>query len=323
MPLRPVRGVLRAVLRAGLAAWCLAGGGGAQALVVHSDGTYDPTVAPPESIDPGWDRVGRFGAGSAVFLGTNDSGEPWILTADHVGAPGTFTLDGVDYTTDISAGFTNPEGGSADLRAWRLTSDPGLGDLVLSGTTPAPGSIVISIGTGRSDGAFTCWDANWNTTACGGAAHQGYVWDPRARQWGANSTVDVGDVGSDDPLFATGFGSADTVVESQAATGDSGGGTFVFDPDVDAWVLAGLMHSIGWASDPARPASGVAALDEDFTFHVDLSFYRDQIATATGLVAIPEPAPSALIALGLAALAARRRTARRGGVEPQEPAIRG
>lgn len=296
----------RAVAGAALAA-CLAWGAGAQALVIHSSGTYDPTVAPPPSLDGGWSHVGTFGAGSAVYLGANDLGEPWILTADHVGSPGTFTLGGVDYTTDTSAGFTNPEGGSADLRAWRLTGDPGLPTLLLADATPAAGSTAISIGTGRSQGAFTCWDADWNTAACGGAAHQGYVWDPRGKQWGANSALDVGDVGLADPVFGTGFGSLDTVVESQAATGDSGGATFVFDPDLDDWVLAGLMLAIGWAEDPARPASGVAALDEDFTFHLDLSVYRDQIATATGLVAIPEPAPSALIALGLAALAIRRR----------------
>ncbi|MGH0029118.1 MAG: PEP-CTERM sorting domain-containing protein [Myxococcota bacterium] len=275
-------------------------------------GTPDPASAPPPGSDPGWDHVGTYGSGSAVYLGKNASGESWILTAAHTGSSGSFTLGGTTYATDASVGFTNPGGGTADLRAWRLVGDPGLAGLSISASTPLAATAITVIGHGNSTGAATCWDAGWNAGSCLGAPHSGYLWASGAKQWGTNlvspasAALDTlaNDLGLADAIFATGFDDASTVLESQAAVGDSGGGAFVNNGG--QWELAGLTLAIGWIpNDPARPSS-IAALGEDFTYYVDLSFYRDQIQAGTG-VPVPEPGTGLLLGLGLVALSVRRR----------------
>lgn len=287
----------------------------AEALVIDPNpllGTPDPGSAPPPGSDPGWDHVGSFGSASAVYLGKNALGESWILTAAHTGSPGSVTLGGTSYATDISVGFTNPSGGAADLRAWRLVGDPGLSGLSISASTPLAATALTVIGHGNTTGAATCWDAGWNASGCLGAPHSGYLWAAGAQQWGTNlvspasAALDTlaNDLGLVDAIFATSFDDASTVLEAQAAAGDSGGGAFV--NNAGQWELAGLTLAIGWIpNDPARPAA-IAALGEDFTFFVDLSFYRDQIQAGTG-VPVPEPGSGLLLGLGLLALSVRRR----------------
>ena len=288
----------------------------ASGLVIHPDGlpgTPDPTVAPPPGSDPGWDHVGTFGSGTAVFLGTNSLGEAWILTARHLGSPGTFVLqDGRSFGTTGFVGFTDPMGGNADLRAWRLDADPGLPNLSIAASTPLAGSALTTIGTGRTGGAFTCWDAGWNAGSCVGAAHSGYTWAPRDARWGTNLVSPgsaalaalANQLGLSDSLFVTGFDSIGTALETQGTTGDSGGPAFV--QGAGGWQLAGIALAIGSIpDDPQRPAA-TAVFGDDYTFYLDLAFYRDQIAAGTG-VPIPEPGALPLLALGLLVLAARRR----------------
>lgn len=288
----------------------------ASALVIHPDGlpgTPDPTVAPAPGSDPGWDHVGTFGGGTAVYLGTNPLGEAWILTAAHVGSPGTFVLqDGSSFGTTGFVGFTDPFGGSADLRAWTLDAVPSLPNLSIAASTPLAGTPLTTIGTGRAEGAFTCWDATWNAGSCVGAAHSGYTWAPRDARWGTNLvspgsaalTTLANQLGLTDSLFVTGFDSIGTALETQATTGDSGAPAFV--QNGGGWELAGLALAIGSIpDDPQRPAA-TAVFGDDYTFYVDLAFYRDQITAATG-VPIPEPGALPLLTFGLLVLAAQRR----------------
>lgn len=286
------------------------------ALVVHPDGlpaTPDPSVAPPPGSDPGWDNVGSFGAGTAVYLGTNSLGEAWILTAAHLGSPGTFVLqDGTPFGTTASVDFTNPQGGSADLRAWKLDAVPSLPGRSITAMTPLAGAGITTVALGHAEGTFTCWDAGWSAGSCLGAPHSGYTWAARDARWGTNLVSPASaaldalatQIGLADSLFVTGFDAIGTALETQGAIGDSGAPAFV--QGAGGWELAGIALAIGSIpSDPQRPGA-TAVFAEDYTFYVDLAFYRDQIALGTGVL-IPEPASLPLLGLGLLVLAARRR----------------
>jgi len=294
----------------------------ATAVVVHPNtllGTPDPDAPPPPGDDPGWGHLGRFSDGSAIYLGTNPGGEHWILTANHLAGPSTFEIDQGSYATDISVSFTNPGGSVADLRAWRLVGGPTLPPLWdIASTTPSMGTDARLLLHGRPEAAFTCWNALWNVIGCGGSpAHRGYPWLVGVvKRWGTNQVSLSGaaidplkiQLGINEEIFATDFDDLGTVLETQAASADSGGGLFVWNGS--QWELAGITLYIVNPSDVNRPAA-VAALDEDSTLYADLAYYRPQILSSTGVV-LPEPGVGALAA-GVALLAglARRRSGRR------------
>lgn len=288
------------------------------AVIPHPDGVSgeDPTVAPPD--DPGWDNVGTFlgnwSGGSAVYLGTSAQGEPWILTAGHLGTAAIhFRLGGVDYFTDLRVDFTNPNQQTADLRAWRLTSRPPVPQLAgIIESTPASLSEVTTIALGRSEGAFTCWNASWNEIGgCTGAAHRGYKWTSNAQRWGTNlvepssAAIEAAllQLGLDEEVFVTRFDDPGTPLESQVASSDSGGAVFI--EGTQEWELAGIGLALFAPPSSGRP-SQIAVLNEDLSIYVDLSAYRDQILEQTG-VYLPEPSGGLVAGLMLLAVLAQRR----------------
>ena len=59
----------------------------AAAAIIHLGYGSGNTTAPVD--DPGWDYVGEFKSGSAIYLGNR-----WVITANHLGSGSTMTLLG-------------------------------------------------------------------------------------------------------------------------------------------------------------------------------------------------------------------------------------
>ena len=268
-----------------------------------------PTGLNGEPTDPGFAHVGQVNNSTGVYLGHG-----WVLTADHVGA-GTFTLGGVNYGFD---GVNSQQVGGADLRLFKLTSNPLLAPLKLATTSPAINNPVVMIGAGRSPTSDTAttwfvdegpdpwvWDTSFFSAEDG--TKSGYPTNStRAVRWGTNSvdglSTDLSySVGSKsyndmDALF-TDFDQNDgTAFESQAVTNDSGSGLFI---DHGAgWELAGTIVTVGtFPGQPGGNNGASTAVFGNLTYAIDLSAYAD---TINGIV--PEPATTGLL-VGLLALA--------------------
>lgn len=280
--------------------------------------TMAPTGTGGQPTDPGFNNVGVVNSSSGVYLGNQ-----WVLTANHVANQTNqyaITLGGVTYTYDGTNNYKVP---GADLRLFRLSTDPGLPSLSLSQTTPDTGSFLVMAGRGRTRAdSLTTWYVDTDPVTAQGQPNwvwsessfpeangsiQGYKTgtNDRAVRWGTNllagtGTDSIGDYFT--TTFSSGSDPSQTTYEGQAVTNDSGGA--IFYEGENGWELAGIMVSVGLY--PNQPSGAGSAIFGQVTYSVDLSSYYSEIMN---VIAVPEPrlwaALSGLFALGL--LVTRRR----------------
>jgi hypothetical protein len=234
--------------------------------------------------DPGWFNVGRVDGGSAVYLGNR-----WVITANHVGEGDLRLSDGrvLAEAPGSSIRLTNTGTTVApDLRMFRILDDPGLPAMNLAAVAPGVGSQVMMIGAGVNRAPeLLGWHASggqWPEVPLPDANVAGYrVGSGNTMRWGLNTVSAASTFLTDsgtrafqttfDRFAVTFVGSAETTMEAQATTGDSGGG--VFYESANGWQLAGLM--ISTTSLTSQPSDAI--IYGNRTNIADLSSYRQQI----------------------------------------------
>jgi hypothetical protein len=214
---------MRALLSAAVV-FALVWGTPAGAVIIASgDGTGN-TSAPAD--DPGWDHVAILSWAASVYVG-----DGWMLTADHLPA-GDVEIEGILYRAVLGSEVTVVP---ADLKLFRIESDPGLPPLPIA-TGPPTGEVVM-IGNGRNRGdEIYDWDPDPRL--------DGWYWGPgRAMRWGNNAVKNVSveyPLGSGIFFFTADFSEfGGTTHECQFAGGDSGGA--VFSKNGDVWELTGIQ----------------------------------------------------------------------------------
>jgi hypothetical protein len=244
-------------------------------VITTGDGTGN-TTAPPD--DPGFANVGATVTQlSGVYLG-----DRWVLTAQHVGEEDMW-FDGVLYPVIPGSQVQLLTGAiGADLAMIRLQTAPPLPAPILATAPLVAGEIPTFIGDGypRLPDLY-CWDASFIEISCPppgpAAAHAGYKRQGGARilRWGVNEITDVdleGPIqGRTTHYFTTTFDANGPLQESQAVTGDSGGGVFL--ERGGQWELVGIMFAqFVWPNQPSN-----TAVFGNLGTHADVYFYRQQI----------------------------------------------
>lgn len=257
----------------------------ANAVLIGTGTGKGNTTAPAN--DFGFENVGVFGSGSAVYLGNG-----WVLTAAHVydgssggGTPTQALFDGSFYQAVPNSGvqLKNPVGVAGtqftDLEMFKLATAPPLPTLTITPTPPTAGWQVVMDGNGRdrTNNQVGYWTPTWQPSSTP-TALAGDVWGtmPTLR-WGTN-VIDLagatqGVNGNNEVSFMTTFDAKGTTYEAQGTPGDSGGGVFHQDPTTGAWSLAGIMFST--TSLPGQPWG--TAVFGNSTWSADLYYYRTQI----------------------------------------------
>lgn len=250
----------------------------------------------PASFQPGFEYVGTRGSLSAVYLG-----EGWVITANHVGA-GNVVIDGVTYPwiPGSARRVENPDGTNADLLLFEIDPHPDLPSLPIALESPALERLVMIMGNGRDRGAEITWDPNGSYPP---GPSTGYEWAPtRSLRWGSNyvEVYPMGGTVFNTVAFGSRFDASGPLEECQAASGDSGGGVFVWENSTGRFVLAGIVLAIVEFSN--QPAA--TSIHGQSTYYADLAYYRDDILDVTNL-----PEPSEGLGVGAALLVAlwRRR----------------
>jgi hypothetical protein len=238
----------------------LAWGAPAEAVIIASGEGTENTSAPPD--DPGWDHVADRSYATAVYIG-----DGWMLTADHVPS-GDVQIQGVVYRWVPDSDVTVDP---ADLKLFRIESDPGLPLLPIAADPPAED--LVFIGIGRNRGAeIKDWDADPHL--------DGWYWGSgAAMRWGTNAVKSVSveyPLGSGIFFFTTDFSeSGGTPHECQVAAGDSGGA--VFSENGGVWELTGIQ--VTRTVYDGQPYD--TALFGNESWSAQLSEYRDQILSIT------------------------------------------
>lgn len=296
------------------AAFCLVCPRPTVAVVINSAtaGTLNSTAP---ANDPGWNNVGYFGIGTAIYLENR-----WALTAYHNLGASSLVLGGTSYSVvpGSEVRITNSNQSVADMMLFRLAADPGLPSLSISTSRPVHASPLVVIGAGhRQLDGLVHWTSDWQVVESGGT-YAGYHSDnTHYKRWGTNviEPTSVGDPDADISINA-GYGTVSAfythfddnpadVNECDAVFGDSGGAAF-YDRG-GSWELAGMVVAIsrfpGQGSDDA--------VFGDHTYYADMSLYQPQITA----IVVPEPAAAGLALAGLIAVLglARRLTPRAAG----------
>lgn len=296
-----------------VATTCLACLRPAAAVVINTPeaGTLNSTAP---ANDPGWDNVGSFGIGTAIYLG-----DRWGLTAYHnLGSP-NLVLGGTSYSLvpGSEVRIINANQVAADMMLFRLAADPGLPGLVISAIRPAHDSPLVVVGAGHKqlDG-LVHWSSTWQVVQSGGTYAGYHSSGTHFKRWGTNTIEPTSSGNPDaDMTINTGYGTVQAfhshfddipgaTSECNAVFGDSGGAAF-YDR-AGSWELAGMVVATG-------RYAGQASDDSVFgnqTYYVDMSVYQPQIAA----IMVPEPAGQGLALAGL--IAASTALACRGTSHP-------
>lgn len=304
---------------------------------------------PGDPLLPGFVNVGKGSTGesSVTYLGNG-----WAITAGHVtidnmigGNPSPIRFGASAYEVDMDSihYLHNSDGTLADLKLFRLTTDPGLPSLIPLINFGTASGRVIMIGNGLSAGAQHFWNVDksvvpwqWNELPApppdppgpGANDYSGFeiTFDDtghRVIRWGENQVLNTDvvahtfDLPDGTPLFAHGFttafddqqytGATPLASEARGTVGDSGGPVFSWDMGGELR-LSGIM--VGTFSLVNSPP-GSTALFGDQTLSAELYLYREEI-----LLIVPEPSSGVLAVLsagGLALVFRRRRNVGRSG----------
>jgi hypothetical protein len=280
-------------------------------MVGTTPGTVPNTSVNPASFGPGW-TAGDPGwanvASTGTFLNAVYIGDGWVLSANHTGvSPVQFDPSGPTYSPIPNQSFQvpNPTGVSgltapaADLRLYRINTDPGLPSLTLATQPLALNDDVVfmSYGVTRSPTELH-WNVNnstdpptWTSVPSGGA-NSGYAGAGSAKRWGTNQVADdntvLGESDADLTTIVTSGTIANLTVydqnssnpfESQVVGGDSGSG--VWHKRNGQWELAGIVvanYIFKGQSTSTFNASNSLAVYGNATAYADLSSYATQIA---------------------------------------------
>lgn len=240
-----------------------------------------------------WDNLVFVGSASGVYLGYNPSTMTgWIISAVHVGNPGTITVGGTNYSVTSSIPI-----GSSDILL--LTIDvssviPTASAVTFADTTALPGEEALMFGRGFTGNT----SAPYYSGGVGGAS----------MRWGTNlvfasAPFNIGSIENPNiqPYVVTQFDDTDpTAYEAQGTYGDSGGGLFILRDGV--WQLSGVAHFI---YDPDLSAADPTEYG-DRTGYSDIYAHLSAITLQTGTL-IPEPSLALLLPAGTLFLAGRRR----------------
>jgi hypothetical protein len=253
--------------------------------------------------DPGWANAGRTSTSlNAVYIG-----DGWVISAYHTGVAAVqFVDNGPLYQPIPNQNFKvpNPAGvsGSADLRLYRINSDPGLPSIPLATQPLALDDEVMTMSYGvyRFPTEFH-WNVDdstnpptWTSVASGGT-YSGYDIGGGGKRWGTNQIADDNAVtGESDADLTTvvmdGFGNtissltvydqnSSNPFESQVVGGDSGSG--VFHKRNGQWELAGIViDNFTWdgqTTSTFNPNNSLAVYGNASAF-ADLASYATQIA---------------------------------------------
>jgi hypothetical protein len=241
--------------------------------------TYTYSTGAPAGVT-GWNYVGQTDNASAVYLG-----DGYVLTAGHVGAGTSFTLDGQTYDTISNSSESI---GTADLTLFKIdtTSTTGnvlsLPTLSLDTTVPSVGTSVVMIGYGNSEG----------------------------ERWATNTVNENNQSVPEDSFTSTDFFTVDsfsndgpnttTTTNGQLVPGDSGGGDFIYNSSTEEWQLAGINEVLLENNSGKISGSGMIQIgDYATTIQADMA---------------PEPSPWQLVLGGLGMLGVIRIARRRGAL---------
>jgi hypothetical protein len=263
-------------------------------------GGQDGTTNTQSSSASATYSVGCLESASGTYLGGG-----WILTANHVG-PGDFIFNDVtyQYIPGTSRRLETSPGELADLVMFQVYPAPPLASHPIRTTSPEIGDVVLMIGNGRDRGEETSFDPFGPEIEPD--LQYGWTWASTQQvRWGFNEVEGFGYqsiLGT--TVFMTQFDDIDPILyESQAASGDSGGGVYTYDPQTGI-ELAGIMLSVSLEFGQSTSSS----IFTNQTIIASLDVYADQINEN---MAVPEPSGGLLPGVGMLALwASNRRRAR-------------
>lgn len=219
---------------------------------------------------PFWKHIGMVGMGSGVYLG-----DGFVMTCAHVGCYPFRMADGSYYKPDYKSWrvLENDGGNSPDIAIYRVSygkdsSLAELGRLPIASSTPMAQATMLLCGAGLSQKSDpSALRSNGRILSVLGYGLQA----KRETTWGFNSLSEVpedlvvtGDCNTH--CFVTRFDRSG--FEAQAAAGDSGGASFVFNSRLKRWELAGCIIGV------TQKGSYVPLGSR--TFLANLSVYRSQ-----------------------------------------------
>ena len=242
---------------------------------------------------PYWQNLVRVNDASGVYLGFNPiTQRGWVLSAQHVGSPATIGVAGSTYT--VQSGY---QIGTTDLRLHEIgggISDPGLPSLPtvpLATALASVGDFSLMFGRGftNSTSAPFPWVAPGTNDANG-------------MRWGTNRSEGYATY-LGNPYIVTEFDHTSdpsvTAFEAQGASGDSGGGLFIYRGG--QWQLSGIAFAVGSPDANANPSE-----IGDSTYYSDVFAKATNITALTGTL-IPEPSTMCLTVVGMGLALLRRR----------------
>ena len=269
----------------------------ASAVIVAGDyaTTSDSGVnTTPPADDPGWYNIGSVGSASAIYLGSDLSGDCWVLSANHVTLGATsFTFFDKSLSQYVTGTYqivpnsgvvlTNPSGPGAgqnsDLVMYRVDPNsspygaPNLPQPILAPSQPTSGT-VIGIGRGIDrQSTETYWDNSqpvWQTVATPQqASHTGYIISgSQTMRWGdnqidqSNVSFNVGTTAH--PIYVQSFttkfdqfepSGGGTALSSEFNATIGDSGGGVFQKLGNTWVLSGMIDGITLLPGQPYPSS--------------------------------------------------------------------